>query len=74
MTADLDKLLDSARQSADLEVRADFLRRAETLLLDEQPMIPLYVYSTKKLVSPGVTGWVDNSRSIHLSRYLSLGD
>lgn len=48
------------------------LRSAEAILLQEMPAIPLYYYVSRHLVKPGVRGFVDNVRDVHLSRYLSL--
>ncbi|MEJ8567932.1 peptide ABC transporter substrate-binding protein [Elongatibacter sediminis] len=48
------------------------LRQAEARLLETLPVIPLYYYVSRHLVRPGLGGWVDNVRDIHLSRYLTL--
>jgi oligopeptide transport system substrate-binding protein len=67
-----DGFLDKVRQTSDAVERAVALRNAEQILLADHPIAPLYVYSSKKLVSPRVQGWIDNARSINPSRYLSL--
>ena len=67
-----DALLDEAAKIADLDLRSELLRQAEAQLLADHPMAPLYVYSTKNLVSPRIRGWVDNAKSIHPARYLSM--
>lgn len=68
-----DQLLDRA---AGLEgaQRLELLQQAETLLLRDMPVIPLYYYVSRHLVDPRVRGFVDNPRDVHLSRYLDLGD
>ena len=66
-----DELLDEAEAPTGME-RYEFLQRAEALLLQEMPAIPLYYYVSRHLVKPGVLGFVDNLRDVHLSRYLSL--
>jgi oligopeptide transport system substrate-binding protein len=66
-----DELLDQADASAGAD-RIGLLRRAETLLLQDMPAIPLYYYVSRHLVKPGVRGFVENVRDVHLSRYLSL--
>ncbi len=48
------------------------LQQAETLLMRDMPVIPLYYYVSRHLVKPGVSGFHDNVRDIHLSRYLGL--
>lgn len=52
--------------------RIEALRAAETRLLEQQVIIPLYYYVSRHLVSPEVSGFKDNSMDIHLSRWLSL--
>jgi oligopeptide transport system substrate-binding protein len=66
-----DALLDEAR-GATGEERDALLQRSEAILLQEMPAIPLYYYVSRHLVKPGVRGFVDNVRDVHLSRYLSL--
>ncbi len=46
--------------------------RAEALLLADFPVIPLYFYVSKHLVSPTVAGFEGNPLDVHPSRYLSL--
>jgi len=50
------KLLELADQEVDLEIRREHLKQAERLILEEMPIIPLYVYSFKYLKSPKVQG------------------
>ena len=46
--------------------------RAEALLLEEHPVIPLYFYVSKHLVSPAVHGFHSNPLDLHPSRFVSL--
>jgi oligopeptide transport system substrate-binding protein len=52
--------------------RMDLLQRAEARLMQDMPVIPLYYYVSRHLVSPAVRGFENNVRDIHLSRYLEL--
>jgi len=66
---------DHLMQSASLTggaTRLDLLRQAEWLLMQDMPVIPLYYYVSRHLVNPRITGFADNVRDIHLSRYLGL--
>jgi oligopeptide transport system substrate-binding protein len=69
-----DRLMDEASVTADAGKRAALLQRAEEILLDEMPVIPLYFYVAKNLVSPKISGWRDNPMDIHYARDLSLAD
>ena len=52
---------DAALRAADLAVdpaaRQELLRQAESVLLDELPIIPIYHFTTVRLVHPAVRGW-----------------
>lgn len=67
-----DELLDEAMLTLDLQDRAALLYRAEALAVAEMPVIPLYFYGGRRLISSRVTGWVDNSRGINLARDLGI--
>jgi ABC-type oligopeptide transport system substrate-binding subunit len=68
--AEFDRLIEQAGQATD-GGRQKLLQRAEARLLDTMPIIPLYYYVSRHLVRPEVTGFLDNARDVHLSRYLS---
>jgi len=53
-------------------VRAGEFAAAEALMLGDYPVIPLYFYVSKHLVSPAVRGFAANSLDLHPSRFLSL--
>ncbi len=52
-----DALLREADLTADPVARARLLRNAEAVLADEAPIIPLYHFTTVRLVHPSVRGW-----------------
>jgi oligopeptide transport system substrate-binding protein len=54
------------------ERRMELLHQGETLLMQDMPVIPLYYYVSRHLVQPGISGFTDNVRDVHLSRYLAL--
>jgi ABC-type oligopeptide transport system substrate-binding subunit len=62
---------DAAKQT-DPAKRRLYLEEAERVLLSEHPVIPLYFYVSKHLVSPRVQGWGDNVLDYHYSQHLSL--
>jgi oligopeptide transport system substrate-binding protein len=69
--AGYDRLLEEASALREAE-RMRKLESAELLLMNEMPVIPLYYYVSRHLVSPDIGGFVDNVRDIHLSRYLEV--
>ena len=72
--ADYDKLMNQAAATSDMRKRAELLQQAETILLKELPVIPLYFYVSKDLVSLKVRGWQDNPFDVFYVRNLSLAD
>ena len=67
-----DALLARSAALTDAAARAAVLREAETLMLTDQPIIPIFVDASRDLVADAVHGWVANPIDIHLSRYLSV--
>ena len=69
---DFDSLMQSAAEQVDPKGRRLYLEEAERELLADHPVIPLYFYVSKHLVSPDVVGWEDNVLDYHYSQHLSL--
>ena len=67
-----DKLMMEAEVTADLEKRGELMRKAESLAMADQPVIPIYHYVSKNLVSKKVDGFEDNPKDIHRWRYITL--
>ena len=66
-----DALLERASNEADAELRRGLLQSAESLMLADQPVIPLYFYVSKHLVNARIGGWRDNAMNIVYSKSLS---
>ena len=66
-----DRLLEASATARGAE-RMQLLGTAQALLLEDQPIIPLYYYASRHLVKPSVRGFLDNPRDVHLSRHLRL--
>jgi oligopeptide transport system substrate-binding protein len=65
-----DALIDKANKDIDINVRGADLAKAEHMAMEDATISPIYHYVSKNLVSPKVTGWVDNLADWHLTRYL----
>lgn len=60
-----DRLVDEASREPDRAKRFELLGRAETLLLDEAPIAPIYFGTRTFLIRPEVKGWVPSLLGIH---------
>jgi oligopeptide transport system substrate-binding protein len=69
---EFDERMRQAAEQIDMHARRLYLEEAERVLLREHPVIPLYFYVSKHLVSPRVQGWGDNVLDYHYSQHLSL--
>jgi oligopeptide transport system substrate-binding protein len=69
-----DRLMAESDVTTDADARDALMREAETLMLADLPVIPIYHYTSKNLVSPRVQGWVDNAKDRHRTRWLSLAE
>lgn len=67
-----DELLERARRARSVGERTALLRRAETLVLEEQPIAPLVFPAWQELVAPRVTAFPHNLSSIRQSRWLAV--
>ena len=69
-----DKLLDEADNEPNVAKRAHLLREAEQIILDDAAVAPMIDLVGRNLVSPDITGWVDNEYNVHPVRYLCRRD
>jgi oligopeptide transport system substrate-binding protein len=69
---EFDKLLNQAAKQANPQERAIGLYRAHQRIMSQFPAVPLYHHASRNLVAPSVTGWEDNVKDSHPSRFLKL--
>lgn len=69
-----DALLAKADREPDAARRAAYLSEAEALMLEDAPLATTYFYVNKNLVSPRITGFVDNIVDHHRTRYMCVKD
>lgn len=65
-----DALVDEAGREPDAARRAALYLEAEGILLEAQPVIPLYHYAHQNLVRPGLAGFHPNLRNVHPWKFL----
>lgn len=68
----VDQLLESARTEKDANKRMDLYRRAEEIVVNEAPWIPLFHGKSNVLIKPYVKGWVVAPLVIPHLRYASI--
>ncbi len=67
-----DSLMRRAAAERDIAGRADLLFRAETIILDDLPWIPVLHTRSKALISPRLSGYHPNLRNAAPTRFLRL--
>jgi oligopeptide transport system substrate-binding protein len=67
-----DALIKKAATIRDKEERFEIFQQAETILLEEAPLIPLYNYSTNNLVSTHLKGFTPNLLDYYSYKHLYL--
>ncbi len=73
-SGEYDTLLERAAATIDPAARMALLADAERRMLADTPLMPLYFYVNKHLVSPRVSGWYDNVMNVVYSQDLALID
>jgi oligopeptide transport system substrate-binding protein len=68
-----DALLADAVRQADPAKRRALLEEAESTMLKDTPLLPIYFYVNKHLVKPYVQGWTDNVMNVQYSKDLRFG-
>lgn len=70
--AEYDRLVMEASQTGDLQKRLATFQKAEAILLDEMPIIPIYFYTRRYLLQPCVKGWYPTILDHHPYKYVWL--
>jgi oligopeptide transport system substrate-binding protein len=69
-----DALMLKADSERDIAKREAVLRQAEMMMQNEVPIAPTYYTINKNLVSPRITGFVDNITDKHRTRFMCFKD
>lgn len=67
-----DVLIKKAGETKDANARLVFFQKAEEILLDEAPIMPVYTYTRVYLQRPEVRGWYANIQDRHPLKYVYL--
>lgn len=70
--AEYDALLDAAARTADPAARFALFQKAESILLSEAPLMPLYHHTHVFLIQPSVKGWYANLLDHHPYKHVWL--
>ena len=69
-----DALLQQSKTELDHQQRLAILRQAEQHLMNQQPVLPIYVYTRSQLVKPYVRGIWSNYQDRHPWKYLWIDE
>lgn len=67
-----DEMLLAANATADKEKRLEMLREAEAYAFEQQPMLPIYVYTKPSMVKPYLGGFFGNYQDRHAWKYFYI--
>ncbi|MFT3809620.1 MAG: peptide ABC transporter substrate-binding protein [Micropepsaceae bacterium] len=65
-------LIRKSDQERDADIRAGIMKEAEALMLEENPITPMYYGVSRNLVHTWVKGWEENLLNTHRSRWMSI--
>jgi oligopeptide transport system substrate-binding protein len=60
-----DRLVEEEAKTLDQAVRYEAYQKAEAILMDEMPVMPVYIYTRPRLIVPDVKGWTPNPLDIY---------
>jgi oligopeptide transport system substrate-binding protein len=69
---EFNELLDRAALSADASNRRQLLQSAEKMMLSDYPILPIYYFSSKRLIKPYLKGAKANPLNRLYSKYLTI--
>lgn len=67
-----DAIMEKAAKERDQVKRLALFQEAENIILEELPVIPIYIYTRNYLKQPNVAGWHPNVEDIHPLKFVSL--
>ena len=70
--SEYDRQVNIAKNSMDPKVRMDAMHKAEQILMDEMPIIPIYFYTKPYVLKPNVSGIYDPINSYPQFKYADI--
>jgi len=67
-----DALIAKAAVTMNTQARHELFQKAESILLKEAPIMPIYFYRSKTLIQPSVRGWHPTILDHHPYKYVKL--
>ena len=67
-----DDLIEAAKKERNTKKRFAIFQKAEDILLEDVPVLPIYIYARNYLLSKDVQGWYPNIEDIHPLKYISI--
>ena len=71
---DYDRLIAEASQTGDQAARYAAFQKAEAILLEDAPILPVYFYTHAFLIRPSVKGWYPTILTITLTNTCGWND
>lgn len=72
--AEYDNLIAAASNTGDQSKRFEYFQKAEAILMDELPIMPIYTYTKPFLISPDVKGWHATILDHHPYKHVHLAN
>ena len=69
-----DELIAKTATETDAATRMKLFNEAEQAFLNDDPMMPIYHYTSQHMVSKKVAGWEYNILDFHLARFISISE
>ncbi len=69
-----DRLVAAAHGAASDAERLALFQQAETILLEDAPVAPIYDYTRVYLLQPSVKGWYNNMQDRHMPQFIYLDE
>jgi len=68
--SEYDRLVAASQSELDPRSRMELLQEAERLMLNDMPILPLYIYVRSRLIQPWVGGYESNIMDRHRHKYM----